>query len=122
MHGPEIRRLYYSIREVCEIAKVRSYDIKTWEEKYPNLRPMKSKSGRKMFRPNELKLVLKIKKFKSNGCTDVEIRNILKRHPRREYGESRGVINQTDIRRQILITDIFSGLKEILDILDQRVY
>ena len=120
MHGPEIRRLYYSMREICEIAEVRSYDLKTWEGKYPNLRPIKSRSGRKMFRPNDLELVLRIKKLKSKGCTDAEICNILKRDRQRQYDESRGVINKTDIRKQILMTDIYSGLKEILDLTDRH--
>ncbi|MBU0508455.1 MerR family transcriptional regulator [bacterium] len=107
--GPAIRKLYYSIGEVSQITELPAHVLRYWETEFPQLSPKKGRSGNRMYQPRDLELVEQIKsllyerKFTIAGAR-AELR---KRNP--DEGEQKGVVE--DIRR---------GLKEILDILDDK--
>jgi len=73
-----ISRLYYSTKEVCEIAKVAPYTLRNWEKKYSVLRPVIRRSGRRLYRPQDLETVMMIKSLKSQGHAEFTIRGPLK--------------------------------------------
>lgn len=54
-------KLYYKIREVCEIVGVEAHVLRFWETEFPNLSPPKSKTGQRTYRPKDIELLLKIK-------------------------------------------------------------
>ena len=57
------KKLYYKIREVCEIVGVEAHVLRFWETEFPALSPPKSKSGQRTYRPKDIELLLRIKKL-----------------------------------------------------------
>jgi len=57
------KKLYYKIREVCEIVGVEAHVLRFWEAEFPALSPPKSKSGQRTYRPKDIELLLKIRKL-----------------------------------------------------------
>ena len=57
------KKLYYKIREVCEIVGVEAHVLRFWETEFPALSPPKSKSGQRTYRPKDIELLLHIRKL-----------------------------------------------------------
>ena len=57
------KKLYYKIREVCEIAGVEAHVLRFWEAEFPALSPPKSKKGQRIYRPGDIELILEIRKL-----------------------------------------------------------
>ncbi len=56
-------KLYYKIREVCEIVGVEAHVLRFWESEFPALAPPKSRTGQRTYRPKDIELLLRIKKL-----------------------------------------------------------
>lgn len=52
---------YRSISEVSELVGVRAHVLRYWETQFSMLRPRKNRAGNRMYRPEEVKLLLRIK-------------------------------------------------------------
>ncbi|MBN2105085.1 MerR family transcriptional regulator [bacterium] len=111
MSGPEIRRLYYSTQDVCDIVHVRPYDLKQWSTKFSELRPSVSKTGRRLYKDKDLEVIRRIKTLKDQGHSDDEIEYLLN-HP-----EIAPLIEKAD-HSQLSIPMIIQELEAILDLLD----
>jgi DNA-binding transcriptional MerR regulator len=57
------KKLYYKIREVCDIIGVEAHVLRFWETEFPALSPPKSKTGQRTYRPKDIELLLRIKKL-----------------------------------------------------------
>jgi DNA-binding transcriptional MerR regulator len=57
------KKLYYKIKEVCEIVGVEAHVLRFWETEFPSLAPPKSKSGQRTYRPRDIELLLRIRKL-----------------------------------------------------------
>lgn len=57
------KKLYYKIREVCEIASVEAHVLRFWESEFPALAPPKSRKGQRTYRPRDIELVLEIRQL-----------------------------------------------------------
>ena len=57
------KKLYYKIREVCEILGVEAHVLRFWESEFPALAPPKSRTGQRTYRPKDIELLLRIKKL-----------------------------------------------------------
>ena len=57
------KKLYYKIREVCEIVGVEAHVLRFWEAEFSALSPPKSKSGQRTYRPKDIELLLRIRKL-----------------------------------------------------------
>lgn len=55
------KKLYYKIREACEIVGVEAHVLRFWEAEFPSLSPPKTKSGQRTYRPKDIELLLRIK-------------------------------------------------------------
>lgn len=56
-------RLYRSISEVSEMVGVKPHVLRYWETQFSMLRPKKNRAGNRMYRPEEIKLLLHIKEL-----------------------------------------------------------
>lgn len=56
-------KLYYKIREVCEIIGVEAHVLRFWETEFPALSPPKSRTGQRTYRPKDIELLLQIRKL-----------------------------------------------------------
>ena len=54
-------KMYRSISEVSELVGVRAHVLRYWETQFSMLRPKKNRAGNRMYRPDEVKLLLHIK-------------------------------------------------------------
>lgn len=57
------RRAFYKAAEVCTIAGIQSYVLRTWEQEFPNLGVPRSNGGPRVYRQSDLEQVLEIKRL-----------------------------------------------------------
>jgi DNA-binding transcriptional MerR regulator len=56
-------KLYFRIGEVSELARTKPYVLRYWETEFPTLKPVKSKSGHRLYRRQDVEMVLEIKRL-----------------------------------------------------------
>jgi DNA-binding transcriptional MerR regulator len=54
---------YFTIGEVSELCGVKPHVLRYWETQFSMLRPKKNRAGNRMYRPDEIKLLLRIKEL-----------------------------------------------------------
>ncbi|OQY05052.1 MAG: hypothetical protein B6I22_08135 [Desulfobacteraceae bacterium 4572_123] len=54
-------KLYFKIGEVSEIAKVPTSVLRFWQTEFPRINPKRTSSGQRLYRRNDVELILKIK-------------------------------------------------------------
>src|ERR1700676_586621 len=54
---------YYRIGEVSRITEVRPFVLRYWEEEFPMLEPVKGRQGYRLYRQQDVDMVLKIKRL-----------------------------------------------------------
>ncbi len=59
----ETGKLYRSISEVSEMLDVKPHVLRYWETQFSMLRPRKNRAGNRMYRPDEVRMVLRIKEL-----------------------------------------------------------
>jgi len=60
---PEKHDGYYLIGDVSRLANVKPFVLRFWEAEFPMLQPFKSPSGRRLYRQEDVDLVLKIRRL-----------------------------------------------------------
>jgi len=111
-------KLYFRIGEVATLCRLPAYVLRFWETEFPQLKPVKSSTGQRMYRRKDVETVLRIKKLLyEEGFTIAGARQQLR-------AETIAVKNQAplpfpahsaaDLRR------IRHGLEEILTMLSAR--
>ena len=58
----EFKKNYYTISEVTKLVGVKDYVLRYWEGEFPALKPKKIR-GRRLYTPQDIKLILYIKKL-----------------------------------------------------------
>jgi len=56
-------RLYFRIGEVATLCHLPAYVLRFWETEFPQLKPIKSSTGQRMYRRKDVEAVLRIKKL-----------------------------------------------------------
>jgi DNA-binding transcriptional MerR regulator len=56
-------KLYFRIGEVAELCRLPAYVLRFWETEFPQLKPVKSNTGQRMYRRKDVESVLRIKKL-----------------------------------------------------------
>lgn len=56
-------KLYFRIGEVSELTATKSYVLRYWETEFPTLRPVKSRSGHRLYRREDVQMILEIKRL-----------------------------------------------------------
>jgi DNA-binding transcriptional MerR regulator len=56
-------KLYFRIGEVSELTETKSYILRYWETEFPSLRPLKSVSGHRLYRRQDVEMILRIKRL-----------------------------------------------------------
>jgi DNA-binding transcriptional MerR regulator len=54
-------RPYRSISEVAELVGVKAHVLRYWETQFSMLRPRKNRAGNRMYRPEEVRMLMRIK-------------------------------------------------------------
>jgi DNA-binding transcriptional MerR regulator len=56
-------KLYFRIGEVSSLCRLPAYVLRFWETEFPQLKPVKSSTGQRMYRRKDVEAVLRIKKL-----------------------------------------------------------
>jgi len=56
-------KLYFRIGEVSQLAGVKPYVLRFWENEFPSLMPRKSGTGQRLYRRKDVETVLEIKRL-----------------------------------------------------------
>jgi DNA-binding transcriptional MerR regulator len=109
---PQIpNKLFFKIGEVCEVAGVEAYVLRFWETEFPNLAPQKSKTGHRVYRREDVEMVLKIKSLLyDRGFTIAGARKQLSRSQPIEVPE-----------RDRILAMVRDELREILTLLERKI-
>ncbi len=112
-------KLYFRIGEVSKLCKLPSYVLRFWESEFPQLKPVKSSTGQRMYRQRDVENVLRIKKLLyDEGFTIAGARQQLK-------AESKPARLQTGLpfpkaARNDHLKKVRQGLQEILVLLKKK--
>ncbi len=117
------KRALFKSAEVCEIASVQPYVLRSWESEFPDLGVTKSGGGQRVYRRSDVERVLRIKQLVfADGLTLAGVR-------RRIEEEAPPVIEEADAVaiKELLgrnarerLTDVKRGLQAILQLLSAR--
>src|SRR5208282_1796584 len=56
-------KLYFRIGEVSELTRTKAYVLRYWETEFPGLRPVKSKSGHRLYRRKDVESIFEIRRL-----------------------------------------------------------
>jgi len=56
-------KLYFRIGEVSELTRTKAFVLRFWETEFPSLRPMKGKSGHRLYRRKDVELIFRIRRL-----------------------------------------------------------
>src|ERR1700694_3596873 len=56
-------KLYFRIGEVASLCRLPAYVLRFWETEFPQLKPVKSSTGQRMYRKRDVENVLRIKQL-----------------------------------------------------------
>ena len=111
-------KLYFRIGEVATLCHLPAYVLRFWESEFPQLKPVKSSTGQRMYRKRDVESVVRIKQLLyEQGFTIAGARQQLR-------GESKSDKTQSAIpfpsHSSSEIQHIRQGLREILSLLSTR--
>ena len=72
-----MKKLYYSIGEVSDITSVEAHVLRYWETVFKDLHPKKNKAGNRVYKEEDIEVVLKLKeliqekKYSTEGARQV---------------------------------------------------
>src|SRR5438309_9632321 len=82
-------KLYFRIGEVARLCRLPAYVLRFWETEFPQLRPVKSSTGQRMYRRRDVESVLHIKKLLyEDGFTIAGARGQLKEEIKAERNQT----------------------------------
>ena len=111
-------KLYFRIGEVATLCRLPAYVLRFWESEFPQLKPVKSSTGQRMYRRRDVESVLRIKELLYNqGFTIAGARQQLRSEAKTDKGQA-AIPFPTQSPAEL--QKIRQGLREILDLLSSR--
>ncbi|HET9405959.1 MAG TPA: MerR family transcriptional regulator [Candidatus Sulfotelmatobacter sp.] len=111
-------KLYFRIGEVANLCRLPAYVLRFWETEFPQLKPVKSNTGQRMYRKRDVESVLRIKQLLyEQGFTITGARQQLRSETKSDKTQSTIPFpghSPTDLQH------IRQGLREILNLLSAR--
>src|SRR6202051_907325 len=111
-------KLYFRIGEVATLCRLPAYVLRFWESEFPQLKPVKSSTGQRMYRRRDVESVLRIKQLLyEDGFTIAGARMQLREETKSER-------NQTALpfpmKPAVSVAHLRHELQQILHILSAR--
>lgn len=111
-------KLYFRIGEVATLCHLPAYVLRFWESEFPQLKPVKSSTGQRMYRRRDVESVLRIKQLLyEQGFTIAGARQQLRAETKSDKTQ---VAIPFPTQATAEIQHIRQGLREILDLLSAR--
>ena len=119
-------RHFYRIGEVSRLTELKPFVLRYWETEFPMLEPVKGANGHRLYRQEDVDLVLKIKRLLyDEGFTIAGARRHLKELASGANGEGGGAGGggadgpTTQLNRKMLL-DLRDGLRSFLTLLESK--
>lgn len=111
-------KLYFRIGEVATLCRLPAYVLRFWESEFPQLKPVKSSTGQRMYRKRDVENVLRIKQLLyEQGFTISGARQQLRADTKPDKTQSTIPFPAQTASE---IQHIRQGLREILTLLSNR--
>jgi DNA-binding transcriptional MerR regulator len=111
-------KLYFRIGEVATLCRLPAYVLRFWESEFPQLKPVKSSTGQRMYRRRDVESVLRIKQLLyEQGFTIVGARQQMRSEAKTDKGQTAipfPAQSYAEMQR------VRQGLREILNLLSTR--
>ena len=106
-------KLYRSISEVSDMLGVKPHVLRYWETQFGMLRPRKNRAGNRMYRPEELRTLQRIKEllYERRFTIAGARRKLLEE---RKDGDPQAELGFAEADRKAALTEIKAELKSIL--------
>ena len=104
---------YRSISEVADLIGVKPHVLRYWETQFASLRPRKNRAGNRMYRPDEVKLLLRIKDLLYARRYTIEgARRTLLDERREESPQVELGFDQAE--RHMVLYEVKEGLRDVI--------
>jgi len=111
-------KLYFRIGEVATLCRLPAYVLRFWESEFPQLKPVKSSTGQRMYRKRDVESVLRIKQLLyEQGFTISGARQHLRAETKADKSQAAIPFPTQAVPE---LQNIRQGLREILDLLSAR--
>jgi DNA-binding transcriptional MerR regulator len=115
----------YRIGEVSRLADLKPFVLRYWETEFPMLEPVKSSSGHRLYRQDDVDMVFRIKRLLyDEGFTIAGARRHLREHDGAAETESRSANHGAEGAAQLLsrkmLLDLRDTLRAFLTLLERR--
>ncbi|MBZ5572848.1 MAG: MerR family transcriptional regulator [Acidobacteriia bacterium] len=111
-------KLYFRIGEVAHLCRLPAYVLRFWETEFPQLKPVKSSTGQRMYRRKDVESVLHIKNLLyEEGFTIAGARQQLRTESKTDQKQNPLPFPE---RPASDLKHIRQGLREILALLSSR--
>jgi DNA-binding transcriptional MerR regulator len=132
-----IEKSLYGIREVSRLTDLKPFVLRYWETEFPMLEPVKSSIGHRLYRQEDVDLVLKIKRLLyDEGFTIAGARRLLRDHAGMSDSEMAGSLagsglgraahelahaeNAPQLLNRKMLLDLRDSLRAFLTLLERR--
>ena len=116
-------RALFKSSEVCEIASVQPYVLRSWESEFPDLGVSKSSGGPRIYRRADVERVLRIKQLVfADGLTLAGVRRRIEEEapPMLEEAEAAPIKELLGRNAKERLSEVKRGLMSILEMLNAR--
>jgi DNA-binding transcriptional MerR regulator len=111
-------KLYFRIGEVATLCRLPAYVLRFWESEFPQLKPVKSNTGQRMYRRRDVESVLRIKQLLyEQGFTISGARQQFRAEAKSDKSQA-AIPFPSQAKPEI--QNIRQGLREILSMLSAR--
>lgn len=106
-------KLYRSISEVSDLVGVKPHVLRYWETQFSMLRPRKNRAGNRMYRPEELKVLMRIKELLYERRYTIAGARRTLLADRKEAPTEQVELGFADADRKLLLNEVKEELKRI---------
>ena len=116
----------YRIGEVSKLTALKQFVLRYWETEFPMLEPVKSPSGHRLYRQQDVDLVLKIKRLLyDEGFTIAGARRYLRESANGEHveantSEAANAAGPTTHLNRKMLLDLRDSLRSFLTLLERK--
>ena len=125
-----IEKDLYSIGEVSRLTALKPFVLRYWETEFPTLQPQKSSGGRRLYRQEDVDMILRIKRLLyDEGFTIAGARRHLREQPGTDEFEAQSTLSRAShsnaegtaqlLSRKMLL-DLRDSLRAFLTLLERR--
>lgn len=116
------RRALFKAAEVCDLARVQPYVLRSWEAEFPGLGVAKSEGGPRTYRREDVEQVLRIKRLLlDEGLTLAGVRRRIEEEAMPVGADVPAIDELIGQNARERLTAVKRGLRSILDLLGGRV-